>query len=95
MVSQVLTLRVLFQSSIHSRTAYVISAVVAAESAESVLTRCERLVEHLHDYPEARDYAIKVRLVMYSIMCYGSYHRNTREQHYSVTAVTIEYINVD
>lgn len=47
------------KSSIHSRTAYVISAVVAAESAESVLTRCERLVEHLHDYPEARDYAIK------------------------------------
>ncbi|CAH1641916.1 unnamed protein product [Spodoptera littoralis] len=47
------------KSSIHSRTAYVISAVVAAESKESVLTRCERLVEHLHDYPEARDYAIK------------------------------------
>ncbi|KAH9641562.1 hypothetical protein HF086_017134 [Spodoptera exigua] len=47
------------KSSIRSRTAYVISAVAAAESKESVLTRTERLVEHLHHYPEARDYAIK------------------------------------
>lgn len=47
------------KSSIHSRTAYVISAVLGAASAESVLARAESLVEHLHAYPEARDFAIK------------------------------------
>ena len=53
---------IVLQSSIHSRTAYVISAVLAAETRESVLTRAESLVDHLHCYPEARDYAIKVTL---------------------------------
>ncbi|XP_063897128.1 calcium-independent phospholipase A2-gamma-like [Helicoverpa armigera] len=47
------------KSSIASRTAYVIGAVSAAASRDSVLRRAERLVEHLHEFPEARDYAIK------------------------------------
>lgn len=47
------------KTSIHSRTAYVVGAVVAAETSASVLSRAETLVEHLHAYPEARDYAIK------------------------------------
>lgn len=47
------------KSSIHSRTAYVVGAIVSALEPDSVLRRTERLVEHLHEYPEARDYAIK------------------------------------
>lgn len=48
------------QTSIHSRTAYVISALVAADSAESALRRTDSFIDHLKQYPEARDYAIKV-----------------------------------
>ncbi|XP_059048819.1 calcium-independent phospholipase A2-gamma-like, partial [Achroia grisella] len=46
-------------SSIHSRTAYVISAIVTAESEECLLKRIEHFIDHLQQYPEARDYAIK------------------------------------
>lgn len=55
----------LFQSSIHSRTAYVISAILNAESPESVLRRIERFIDHLQEYPETRDYAIKVWTSVY------------------------------
>ncbi|OWR46769.1 calcium-independent phospholipase A2-gamma like protein, partial [Danaus plexippus plexippus] len=47
------------KTSIHSRTAYVISAIVMAETPECLLKRSEHFIEHLQQYPEARDYAIK------------------------------------
>ncbi|XP_045762444.1 calcium-independent phospholipase A2-gamma-like [Maniola jurtina] len=47
------------KSSIHSRTAYVISAIVTAETPECLLRRTEHFIEHLQQYPESRDYAIK------------------------------------
>lgn len=47
------------KTSIHSRTAYVISAIVTAESIGSLHKRTEHFIEHLQQYPEARDYAIK------------------------------------
>ncbi|XP_063834103.1 calcium-independent phospholipase A2-gamma-like [Ostrinia nubilalis] len=47
------------KTSIHSRTAYVISALVTAETAECRRKRAEHFIDHLHQYPEARDYAIK------------------------------------
>ncbi|CAG4966175.1 unnamed protein product [Colias eurytheme] len=47
------------KTSIHSRTAYVISAIVTAENPECLLKRTEHFIEHLQQYPEARDYAIK------------------------------------
>ncbi|VVC86917.1 unnamed protein product [Leptidea sinapis] len=47
------------KTSIHSRTAYVISAIVTAETPECLLKRTEHFIEHLQQYPEARDYAIK------------------------------------
>ncbi|XP_053620383.1 calcium-independent phospholipase A2-gamma-like [Plodia interpunctella] len=50
---------VVTKTSIHSRTAYVISALVAADSAESALRRTDSFIDHLKQYPEARDYAIK------------------------------------
>ncbi|CAF4872498.1 unnamed protein product [Pieris macdunnoughi] len=46
-------------TSIHSRTSYVISALVTAETSECLLKRTEHFIEHLQQYPEARDYAIK------------------------------------
>ncbi|CAB3226392.1 unnamed protein product [Arctia plantaginis] len=51
--------QIMTKTSIHSRTAYVVSAIESAASPESVLRRTERLIDHLHEYPEARDYAIK------------------------------------
>ncbi|KAL0811146.1 hypothetical protein ABMA28_010403 [Loxostege sticticalis] len=50
---------VVTKTSIHSRTAYVISALVTAETTECRLRRAEHFIDHLHQYPEARDYAIK------------------------------------
>ncbi|XP_049881276.1 calcium-independent phospholipase A2-gamma-like [Pectinophora gossypiella] len=50
---------IITKTSIHSRTAYVISAIVTAETAECLLKRTEHLIDHLQQYPEARDYAIK------------------------------------
>ncbi|XP_023935076.1 calcium-independent phospholipase A2-gamma [Bicyclus anynana] len=50
---------IITKSSIHSRTAYVISAIVTAETSECLLKRTEHFIEHLQQYPEARDYAIK------------------------------------
>ncbi|KAI5644699.1 patatin-like phospholipase domain-containing protein [Phthorimaea operculella] len=50
---------IITKSSIHSRTAYVISAIVAAETTECLKSRTEHLIDHLIQYPEARDYAIK------------------------------------
>ncbi|KAJ2944968.1 hypothetical protein O0L34_g1865 [Tuta absoluta] len=50
---------IITKSSIHSRTAYVISAIVAAETTECLRSRTEHLIDHLIQYPEARDYAIK------------------------------------
>lgn len=50
----------IFQTSIHSRTAYVISAIVTAETSECLMKRTEHFIDHLKQYPEARDYAIKV-----------------------------------
>ncbi|GBP56386.1 Calcium-independent phospholipase A2-gamma [Eumeta japonica] len=47
------------KTSIHSRTAYVISAIVSAETSECLLKRTEHFIDHLKQYPEARDYAIK------------------------------------
>ncbi|XP_047510185.1 calcium-independent phospholipase A2-gamma-like [Pieris napi] len=47
------------KTSIHSRTSYVISALVTAETSECLLKRTEHFIEHLQQYPEARDYAIK------------------------------------
>ncbi|RVE42891.1 hypothetical protein evm_012471 [Chilo suppressalis] len=47
------------KTSIHSRTAYVISALLSAESADALRRRAEHFVDHLLQYPEARDYAIK------------------------------------
>ncbi|KAG6443427.1 hypothetical protein O3G_MSEX002842 [Manduca sexta] len=47
------------KSSIHSRTAYVISAIVSAETLECLTKRTEHFIDHLKQYPEARDYAIK------------------------------------
>ncbi|CAK1547744.1 unnamed protein product [Leptosia nina] len=47
------------KTSIHSRTAYVISALVTAETPECLQRRTEHFIEHLQQYPEARDYAIK------------------------------------
>lgn len=50
---------IITKTSIHSRTAYVISAIVTAESTECLLKRTEHFIEHLQQYPESRDYAIK------------------------------------
>ncbi|CAH2098136.1 unnamed protein product [Euphydryas editha] len=50
---------VITKTSIHSRTAYVISAIVTAETPECLLKRTEHFIEHLQQYPESRDYAIK------------------------------------
>ncbi|XP_041972388.1 uncharacterized protein LOC121728304 [Aricia agestis] len=50
---------IITKNSIHSRTAYVISAIVTAETPECLLTRVEHFIHHLQQYPEARDYAIK------------------------------------
>lgn len=47
------------KTSIHSRTAYVISAIVTAEKTECLMKRTEHFIDHLKQYPEARDYAIK------------------------------------
>ncbi|XP_072946571.1 calcium-independent phospholipase A2-gamma-like [Epargyreus clarus] len=47
------------KTSIHSRTAYVISAIVTAETPECLYKRTEHFIDHLKQYPEARDYAIK------------------------------------
>ncbi|XP_004933596.1 calcium-independent phospholipase A2-gamma [Bombyx mori] len=47
------------KTSIHSRTAYVISAIVTAETSECLMKRTEHFIDHLTQYPEARDYAIK------------------------------------
>ncbi|CAG9135674.1 unnamed protein product [Plutella xylostella] len=47
------------KTSIHSRTAYVISAIVSAETPECLLKRMQHFIDHLQQYPEARDYAIK------------------------------------
>ncbi|KPJ12748.1 Calcium-independent phospholipase A2-gamma [Papilio machaon] len=49
----------LSKTSIHSRTAYVISAIVTAETLECLRKRTEHFIDHLIQYPEARDYAIK------------------------------------
>ncbi|CAG9792596.1 unnamed protein product [Diatraea saccharalis] len=48
------------KTSIHSRTAYVISALLTAETEDALRRRAEHFVDHLLQYPEARDYAIKV-----------------------------------
>lgn len=50
----------MLQSSIHSRTAYVISALVGAQSDECRAKRAADFIHHINQYPEARDYAIKV-----------------------------------
>lgn len=47
------------KTSIHSRTAYVISALVTAETTECLMRRTEHFIDHLKQYPESRDYAIK------------------------------------
>ncbi|XP_048004491.1 calcium-independent phospholipase A2-gamma-like [Leguminivora glycinivorella] len=47
------------KSSIHSRTAYVISALVTAETTECLMRRTVHFIDHLKQYPESRDYAIK------------------------------------
>ncbi|KAI8423802.1 hypothetical protein MSG28_012813 [Choristoneura fumiferana] len=47
------------KTSIHSRTAYVISALVTAETTECLMKRTEHFIDHLKQYPESRDYAIK------------------------------------
>ncbi|CAH2058302.1 unnamed protein product, partial [Iphiclides podalirius] len=50
---------IITKTSIHSRTAYVISAIVTAETPECLMKRTEHFIDHLQQYPEARDYAIK------------------------------------
>ncbi|XP_013165315.1 PREDICTED: calcium-independent phospholipase A2-gamma-like [Papilio xuthus] len=50
---------IITKTSIHSRTAYVISAIVTAETLECLRKRTEHFIDHLIQYPEARDYAIK------------------------------------
>ncbi|XP_060807668.1 calcium-independent phospholipase A2-gamma [Amyelois transitella] len=50
---------VVTKTSIHSRTAYVISALVAARDADAALRRADHFIAHLKQFPEARDHAIK------------------------------------
>ncbi|CAG4994955.1 unnamed protein product [Parnassius apollo] len=50
---------IITKTSIHSRTAYVISALVTAETTECLMKRTEHFIDHLKQYPESRDYAIK------------------------------------
>ncbi|KAM3958702.1 calcium-independent phospholipase A2-gamma [Aphomia sociella] len=50
---------IITKTSIHSRTAYVISAIVCAETPQCLLKRTEHFIDHLLQYPESRDYAIK------------------------------------
>ncbi|XP_052755448.1 calcium-independent phospholipase A2-gamma-like [Galleria mellonella] len=50
---------IITKTSIHSRTAYVIAAIEDAVAEPSLLRRAQHFVDHLQQYPEARDYAIK------------------------------------
>ncbi|XP_050356706.1 calcium-independent phospholipase A2-gamma-like [Nymphalis io] len=68
---------IITKTSIHSRTAYVISAIVTAETPECLLKRTEHFIEHLQQYPESRDYAIKEGAVRALLRVQHNLKKNT------------------
>lgn len=70
---------IITKTSIHSRTAYVISAIVTAETPECLLRRTEHFIEHLQQYPESRDYAIKEGAVRALLRVQHKLNKNDNE----------------
>lgn len=79
----------------------MVSAIESAESAASVLRRTERLIDHLHEYPEARDYAIKVRHTYLTVVphpvisSFGKVHVSILQMKmYFIKVLTFEYVAI-
>ncbi|CAH0714857.1 unnamed protein product, partial [Brenthis ino] len=81
---------IITKTSIHSRTAYVISAIVTAETPECLLKRTEHFIEHLQQYPESRDYAIKEGAVRALLRVQHKLNKSTDENIKEVKGIVNE-----